>query len=115
MGEMTPIVAPRVYSVASLAERWGVSPGTVYNMINAGRLATFGFGGKMYRIRAEEVERFECQTNTPCRDTEISTPLSGATKADDTGIRLERLIDRQPKRSRATSGSDDPAAPPSTQ
>lgn len=57
----------RPFSVNSLAERWGCRPDTVYRMIRDGQLQAFRLGGKLIRIRWEEVERFECQ----------STALSG--------------------------------------
>lgn len=93
-----------VYSVASLAQHWGCGTDTVYSLIRGGDLRAFKLGGKLLRIRADEVERFECQ-NTPCNDTETSLPSSG-TKADDaTDIRLERLIDRRPRPQLVTSGN----------
>lgn len=49
----------KAYTVATLADRWAVSTDTVYAMIHSGRLKAFRFGGKLYRIRPEEVERFE--------------------------------------------------------
>jgi excisionase family DNA binding protein len=94
----------RAYTVASLADHWCVSPDTVYAMIHSGRLKAFRFGGKLYRIRPEEVERFECQTNTPSNDLESSSPSSGETKQDATDIRLERLIDHRPRPQLVHSG-----------
>lgn len=49
----------KAFTVAALAERWSVSTDTVYAMIHSGRLKAFRFGGKLYRIRPEEVEAFE--------------------------------------------------------
>jgi excisionase family DNA binding protein len=93
----------RAYTVASLADHWSVSTDTVYAMIRGGRLKAFRFGGKLYRIRPEEVERFECQ-DTPSNDTENTSPSSGATNTDATDIRLERLIDHRPRPQLAHSG-----------
>lgn len=84
--------AERAYTPATLAERWDVSTDTVYAMIHAGKLQAFRFGGKLYRIRPDEVERFECQTTTPSNDSEANSPSSGAMRTDATDIRLERLI-----------------------
>lgn len=97
----------RAYTPASLAERWSVSPDTVYAMIHQGRLQAFRFGGKLYRIRPEEVERFECQVNTPSNDSEASSPSSGAMRQDATDIRLERLIDHRPRPQLVHSGHGD--------
>jgi excisionase family DNA binding protein len=89
-----------------LAEHWSVSTDTVYAMIHSGRLKAFRFGGKLYRIRPEEVERFECQTATASNDTETVSPSSGGTKTDATDIRLERLIDHRPRPQLVRSGID---------
>lgn len=98
----------KAFTVASLAEHWRVSTDTVYAMIHSGRLQAFRFGGKLYRIRPEEVERFECQTQiTPSNDFEASLPSSGATKTDATDIRLERLIDHRPRPQLVHSGPGD--------
>jgi excisionase family DNA binding protein len=93
-----------VFNVAGLAERWGCGTDAVYALIKSGQLAAFKLGNKLYRIRAVEVERYECQ-NIASNDTEASSPSSGSKTANDTGIRLERLIDRQASPQRARSGS----------
>ena len=85
--------AVTVYSVATLAQHWGCGTDTVYALIHGGTLRCFRLGGKLIRIRADEVERFECQT-TACNDTEASLPSSGTREEDATDIRLERLIER---------------------
>ena len=96
--------AERAYTPATLAERWDVSTDTVYAMIHAGKLQAFRFGGKLYRIRPDEVERFECQTNTPSNDSAENSPSSGGTNTDATDIRLERLIGHQPRPQHEPSG-----------
>lgn len=93
-----------VFNVASLAQRWDCGTDAVYAMIKSGQLAHFKVGNKLYRISAVEVERHECQ-NTASNDTEMSSQSSGSKTANDTGIRLERLIDRQASPQRARSGS----------
>ncbi|TZG25636.1 helix-turn-helix domain-containing protein [Sphingomonas montanisoli] len=98
----------KAFTVSSLADRWCVSTDTVYAMIHAGRLNAFRFGGKLYRIRPEEVERFECQSqDIPSNDTEESGPSSGARRTDATDIRLERLIDHRPMPRLVHSGPGD--------
>lgn len=95
----------KAYTVASLATHWSVSTDTVYAMIHSGRLKAFRFGGKLYRIRPEEVERFECQSeNTPSNDTETNGPSSGVRQTDGTDIRLERMIDHRPRPQLVHSG-----------
>lgn len=63
------------FTVADLAARWQCGQSTVRNLIKRGELATFRIG-TLIRIKADEVERFECQ-NTLCSDFAADTPLSG--------------------------------------
>lgn len=94
-----------VFSVATLAEHWGCGTDTVYALIRGGSLRAFKLGGKLLRIRADEVERFECQT-TPCNDTESNSLSSGQMRRDEaTDIRLERLIEHQPRPQLVNSGN----------
>lgn len=93
-----------VYSVATLAQHWGCGTDTVYSLIRGGELRAFKLGGKLLRIRADEVERFECQT-TPCNDTATSSPSSGMRADDATDIRLERLIERPQRPQLVHSGN----------
>ena len=102
-----------VYSVASLAEHWGCGTDTVYSLIRGGDLRAFKLGGKLLRIRADEVERFECQT-TAFNDTESCSPSSGTRMDDATDIRLERLIERRPRPQLVHSGKSDRSAARST-
>lgn len=99
-------MSARPYSVPTLAQHWGCAPDTVYSLIKGGDLQAFRVGGKLLRIRAEEVERYECQRNhTPSNDCEVNSPSSGTRMADATDIRLERRIGPQPKPQPAPSGS----------
>jgi len=95
-----------VYSVSSLAEHWGCGTDTIYSLIKSGDLPAFKLGGRLLRVRGDEVEKFECRTTTACNDTEESS-LSSGTKTDDaTDIRLERLIERPRKPQLVHSGND---------
>lgn len=47
---------PVVYTAAEVAEIMGCSKGTVYNMVNSGRLSAIRFGPKLIRIPVEAVE-----------------------------------------------------------
>lgn len=93
-----------VYSVATLAQHWGCGTDTVYSLIRGGELRAFKLGGKLLRIRGDEVERFECQT-TPCNDTVANLPSSGTRMDDATDIRLERLIERRQRPQLVHSGN----------
>jgi len=50
-----------VYTPATLADRWACSERHIRNLIASGELPSFRAGGKLLRIRGEEVEKFECQ------------------------------------------------------
>lgn len=52
---------PVVFTPATLAKRWDCSEQHVRNLINRGELPSFRLGGKLLRIRGEDVEAFECQ------------------------------------------------------
>jgi len=51
----------RLYTVAMLAERWGVSSTFVYSLVQSGALVAFRLGGKLWRVRVEAVEDYECR------------------------------------------------------
>lgn len=84
----------RVHSVATLAAHWGCSTDTIYALIKSGELPHFKLGGKLIRIRSDQVDAFECRAQPTSRDTPSLS--SGAQRDDATDIRLERLLDRQP-------------------
>jgi excisionase family DNA binding protein len=48
-----------LYTPHTLAKRWKCSERLVRNMANAGELPSFKLGGKLLRIKAEDVEAFE--------------------------------------------------------
>lgn len=93
-----------VYSVASLAEHWGCGTDTVYALIRGGDLQSFRIGGKLLRVRGEEVERYECRI-TPSNDIAENSPSSGTSTDDATDIRLERLIEHRPRPQLVHSGT----------
>ncbi len=49
-----------VYTILDLAERWSCSKDIVYDLIRRGEIKPFRLG-REYRVRAEEVARFETQ------------------------------------------------------
>jgi excisionase family DNA binding protein len=55
----------RVYTPATLAERWHCSGRHIRNLINRGELKAFRLGGKLLRISAEEVEDYERRNGSP--------------------------------------------------
>lgn len=95
-----------VYSVSTLAEHWECGTDTVYALIKSGDLQAFKLGGKLLRIRADEVERYECRQITACNDSEGNSRSSSTRAIDVTDIRLERRIERRPRPQLVHSGSD---------
>lgn len=113
--------APNVLTVAMLAERWGTSATFVYDLIRAGRLPAFRLGGKLLRIRPDDVEEFECRDNPGLSDrspgdapTDLpidTSASSGLTPMDRTASRLARQIE-QPRRLRLVSSGPGGRSPP---
>lgn len=91
----------RPYSPETLADRWACSSEKVRQMCRAGELAAFRLG-KLYRIPANEVERFECQ-NIGSSSTEENTASPTELPADE--LRLARMIGDGPKLSLVKSGA----------
>ncbi|MBK5565220.1 helix-turn-helix domain-containing protein [Ensifer sp. SSB1] len=55
---------PRVLTPSMLAEEWACSEQHVRNLIKNGKLPHFKLGGKLVRIRREDVEAFERNVST---------------------------------------------------
>lgn len=93
-----------VFDVPTLAQHWGCGTDTIYTLVRSGELRHFKLGGKLIRIRADEVERYECREITPSNDCEGNSLSSGGMQTDAIDIRLERLIERQPRPQLVHSG-----------
>ena len=88
MGRELPF---RPFTPETLAQRWGCSSKHVRNMVKRGELQAFRLGGKLLRISAEEVGRYECQA-IDLPDTGENTLSSGtATMGADIAARLARM------------------------
>ncbi|WP_443026505.1 hypothetical protein [Sphingomonas sp. HMP6] len=77
----------------------------VYALIRGGELPSFKLGGKLLRIRALDVERYECRTSTASSGSEENLLLSGSRTDDATDIRLERLIEHRQRPQLVHSGN----------
>jgi excisionase family DNA binding protein len=98
-------VTARPYSPQTLAERWGCSDQKIRNMLDAGELSGFRLG-KLIRIPASEVERYECQSLTPSPCTGESLPSPIETMAESRAeFRLARQIGDGPKLSQVNYGN----------
>lgn len=62
----------RVFTPATLAQRWECSDKHVRNLIMAGELPAFRVGGKLLRIKGADVEDYECRNGVSLDSTEIS-------------------------------------------
>lgn len=94
-----------VFDVPSLAQHWGCGTDTIYALVRSGELQHFKLGGKLIRIRADAVEKYECRNNTQSSGSETVSPSSGGKTVNADDIRLERLIQRQPRQRRGASGA----------
>lgn len=92
----------RPFSPETLAERWGCSAAKVRTMYRDGELAGFRLG-KLIRIPAAEVERYEC-LNTPSPCTEESLPSPSEREASAFESRLVRQTVGLPKLAPVQSG-----------
>ncbi|MCV0393902.1 MAG: helix-turn-helix domain-containing protein [Rhizobiaceae bacterium] len=63
---------------SDVAQMWQCSERLVRKMIDRGDLPAFRLGGKLLRIRPEDVETFECQ-NGASHDCEESSPSPSKT------------------------------------
>ncbi|MGR9130822.1 helix-turn-helix domain-containing protein [Rhizobium leguminosarum] len=72
------------FTPAKLAQRWECSERHIRNLISRGELPYFRVGGKLLRIRQEDVEKFECQSgDSPA--SEANTASHGMTRMESAG------------------------------
>lgn len=71
---------PRAYTPETLAERWDCSPSVIRKLCRKGDLPSFRLGGKLLRIRADDVEEYECQSGAS-PDSEDNLPSHGMSEA----------------------------------
>lgn len=100
---MTAHSIARPFSPETLADRWACSSEKVRLMCRDGELASFRLG-KLIRIPAAEVERYECQSLTPSPSTEESSPSPFETGTSFAELRLARQIGGGPKLSAVNYG-----------
>ncbi|WP_226549544.1 helix-turn-helix domain-containing protein [Celeribacter naphthalenivorans] len=73
---MTDYGSQRPYTHNSLAERWDCSAQTVRNLISEGRLRAFRVG-RMFRLKPEAVEEYECHTASQSENCEADSASLG--------------------------------------
>jgi excisionase family DNA binding protein len=87
-------LSTKPYSPELLADRWGCSPEKVRQMYHRGELAGFRLG-KLIRIPANEVERFECaQLQAPKGTSSSSIAESSPSRSDAARIAVESRLAR---------------------
>lgn len=88
---------PNVFTPASLAAWWECSERQIRNMIEDGALPAFRLGGKLLRIRPEDVEAFECQSGASpdCEANAASPGPIHPCPAEDGVIDLERQMQKR--------------------
>ena len=96
------------YSPQTLGEHWGCSAEKIRLMCRDGELASFTLG-KLIRIPASEVERFECKSGD-LPDTEENGRSLGTSQEDRNRFesRLVRQTEGLPKVAPVNSGTPDP-------
>lgn len=91
------------FTVETLAERWGCSPGAIRNRINAGEIQVFRIG-TLIRIPANEVEKIECP-NMLSSASEAGSPSSGMMRpAGGVARSLPRPIGQERRRKPVNHG-----------
>ena len=93
MTEISTIYTPSEaapFTVEGLAQRWGCSRDMVYDMLTDGSLIGWKLGGKLWRVSAAEVARYESGGSTPSMDSSLDSSMerrssSGGRKARGTG------------------------------
>ena len=80
------------YSPETLGERWDCSAEKVRLMCRDGEIASFRLG-KLIRIPAAEVERYECQSLTPSPNTGDDGPSPSERANDLAESRLVRMTE----------------------
>ena len=87
---------PKPFSPQTLAERWGCSSETVRTMCHSGAIGWFPVG-KLIRIPAAEVERYECQTTGSSSTGDVSASPTPTRSEDAFASRLVRQTGALPK------------------
>ncbi len=81
---------PKPYTPETLADRWGCSAEKIRQMFHRGELSGFRLG-KLIRIPAIEVERYECLSPTSSSLTAESSLLPTAQDETAFASRLARM------------------------
>ena len=100
-----PIEKP--FSPETLADRWGCSAEKVRLMYRDGELRGFRLG-KLIRIPAAEVERYECQSLTPSQPTADDTPSHSERAESSAESRLVRTTVAERRLSPVSGGHATP-------
>lgn len=75
----------KIYTPSTLAEKWECSSQHIRNLCRSGELPFYRLGGKLIRIKAEDVEDFECRTGVS-QDLEESSASPGPMKQESADV-----------------------------
>ncbi len=100
----------RPFSPETLGDRWGCSAEKVRCMVHRGELASFRLG-KLIRIPAAEVDRYECSPNTDLESTEESGRSSTAADQGAFESRLVRMTGASQRLALVNSGASETRRP----
>ena len=84
------------YTPDTLAERWGCSAQTVRNIISQGDLPAFRVG-RLFRIKPEAVEEYECQQKSASEDFAAGSVSHGVRMESDDAISFRHAVERKRK------------------
>ncbi|WP_182421993.1 helix-turn-helix domain-containing protein [Aureimonas sp. ME7] len=82
-----------VFTPRTLAARWECSEQHIRNMLDRGELPAFRLGGKLLRIRGDDVEAFECKNGASADTAGSSSSSANSTESelDDRSALTTRL------------------------
>ncbi|RWD14158.1 MAG: helix-turn-helix domain-containing protein [Mesorhizobium sp.] len=83
---------PRAMTPKMVADLWLCSERHVRNLIATGDLPSFKLGGKLLRIRGEDVEAYECRTTGASHDSGAALPLHSTGTENVTAIHSAPVI-----------------------
>lgn len=95
----------RAYSTTTLAARWACSPQTVRDLIDRGALDAIRLG-RVYRIPAESVERYETCQRSGSGGSAAAGPAGGGRAASgDASASVPVIVMAQPRKRRTSTAA----------
>ncbi|WP_413777641.1 helix-turn-helix domain-containing protein [Thalassovita sp.] len=89
------VTSQRPFTPETLAAAWGCSAETVRNLCRSGTLKHFRLG-RLYRIPANAVEEYECQTSASDVSEVVSVSTGPSQTESAPGLSLRHAPERKP-------------------